>query len=499
VVAVVVGSWLLGAGCGRLGYQSGDARGGDENDAWGLDVGPPVDATFDAPGLDAPSIDAALDAPMPDAPMPDAPTPDAPTPDAPTSDAAPPDAALADAAQPDVGTPIPSDAAVLPGDVDPRCLTLVGNRYDEVGNGSTGNPYLICTGTQFQSFLDDGPDSFTYVLGDDVVLGTWNTRASFLGTLDGNGHEVRLTAFAIDPMFGDLAGTVRHLRMRASIDSAFRDRVGALAGSASGEITDVRLDTDFVSGQDETGGLVGQCNACRISDVSVVVARISGRQTVGGVVGNMFAGTLERARVRVTQIDARITTGCSRLGGIVGYAHDGATVDEAFADVGIVLSTGGAGGIAGEVGLGSSARDVAATGGVVLTGGDCAVGVGGLVGELGGTLRDGLANLRGPTAGIVDRVSLSGRVREVAGVTTGLGSPERVLRTCAAGSTITDIAVLDDGTPASGTVVCAFPAPRTSTDPLYFNDASNPPMSSWESELWSFASDRLPALARIPP
>ena len=493
-VVVVLGSWLLGAGCGRLGYEPGDARGADETDASELDVGPPIDATFDAPGLDAPSIDAALDAPRPDAPMPDAAMPDAAMPDA-----APPDAALPDSAQPDVGTPVLADASVLPGDVDPRCFTIAGDRYDEVGNGSTGNPYLICTGTQLQSFLDDGPDSFAYVLGDDVVLATWNTRPSFLGTLDGNGHEVRLMTFAIDPMFGDLSGTVRHLRMRTSIDSSFRDRVGALAGSASGQITDVHLDTDFVSGQDETGGLVGQCNACRISDVSVVVGRISGRQGVGGVVGNMFAGTVDRARVRVTQIDARVTTGCSRLGGVVGYAHDGATVDEAFADVGIVLSTGGAGGIAGEVGLGSSARDVAATGSVLIAGGDCPVGIGGLVGDLGGSLQRGWANLRSPTAGIVDRVSLGATVRDVAGLTTGLGSPERVLRSCTAGSTITNTAVLDDGTPASGTLVCVFPAPRTSTDPLYFHDASNTPMSSWAAAVWSFAPDRLPVLARIPP
>ncbi|MBN8615287.1 MAG: hypothetical protein J0L92_32125 [Deltaproteobacteria bacterium] len=489
VVAVVVGSWLLGVGCGRLGYEPGDAASAGETDAWGLDVGPPIDATFDAPGLDAPSIDAALDAPMPDAPMPDAPMPDAPMPDA-----VPPDAA-----QPDAGAPLLTDAAVLPGDVDPRCFTIAGDRYDEAGNGSPGDPYLICTGTQLQSFLDDGPDSFAYVLGDDIVLDTWNTRPSFLGTLDGNGHEVRLMTFAIDPMFGDLSGTVRHLRMRTSIDSSFRDRVGALAGSASGQITDVHLVTDFVSGQDETGGLVGQCNACRISDVSIVVARISGRATVGGVVGNMFAGTVDRARVRVTQIDARVTTGCSRLGGVVGYAHDGATVDEAFADVGIVLSTGGAGGVVGELALGSSARDVAATGRVVIAGGDCPVGAGGLVGDLGGSLQRGWANLRNPTAGIVDRVSLGATVRDVAGLTTGLGSPERVLRSCTIGSTITNTAVLDDGTPATGTLVCAFMAPRTSTDPLYFNDASNAPMSSWDSTLWSFAPERLPMLARIPP
>ncbi len=506
-------SCALVVACGRVGYDPADAFAGGSIDAPGLDAAGLDAAGLDAAGLDAAMLDAPgldafaedaftelLDAPGLDAPMPDAVMPDAVMPDAVMPDAAMPDAALPDAALPDA-TSVGSDAAVAMGSIDPRCAAEPLTRYSDIGTGSPGDPYILCNGDQLDSFLASGPVTSFYMLGQDISTPSWSGRASFLGTLDGNGHVLRVTSFTNEPLFANLSGTVQHLRLVANVDASFLDRAGAVAGTASGTVSDVHLTADFVTGQDETGGLVGQCNACTVDFVSVTVARVSGQRMVGGVIGNMFTGRLSRARVVITQLDSRATTGCAQLGGIAGSAHDGAQIDEAHANVGIALNATGAGGIVGDLGLGSQVRDVIAEGSVVYLGGSsCTTGAGGLVGTLSGSMQRGWARLSRATAGLADRVQLGGQLVDVAGITPGLGAPEWTLRSCALGSSITNVAVLDDGFAGSGDATCAFMAPRTTMVPAYFFLPMNAPMSSWDrATIWSFADSAMPTLARLPP
>jgi hypothetical protein len=478
-IVVLVLALLALAGCGRVGYAA------DPLDAAGLDA-PAPDAAID---LDAALPDApGLDAPFPDAPSPDAPSPDAFALDASTPDAGPPDAFALDAPRGDAGPVV----------TDPRCLTGTPVRFDEIGSGVSSDPYLLCNADQLDSFFASGPGTASYQLGDDIVTGSWAGRASLTGSFDGAGHEIWVTAFVTSPFVLSLVGRVTDVRFRVSVDAPSLDRVGVVAGASTGMILRVTVETDFVSGGDETGGIVGQCTGCTIDDVVVRVARISGNTRVGGVVGNMFAGSLTRARAEVSQVDARATTGCADLGGIVGTAHDGAMVDEAWARVTLLSSTPGVGGVVGDLGVGSSASDVIADGSVTVTGGaGCSWHSGGLAAHVGGTLDRGWARLTNSRSGLADRVDAGGILRDLAGVTPGLGGPEWVARTCNVASIFSGVVVLDDGTGGSGAATCSVLGLVTSTDATYFELATNPPMSSWSTMTWSFAPAAMPMLRRV--
>jgi hypothetical protein len=471
---------LIG-GCGRVGYlldPSTDA--GIDAVVPGLDAPLPDVALPDAPGLDAPLPDVALelDAALTDVAFPDAPGLDAPSPDA---FAEPPDAA-------------PFDAG--PVTRDPRCAGVLA-RYDEIGAGTSVDPYLICNADQLDSFFAAGPSTASYQLGDDIVTGSWAGRASLTGSFDGAGHEIWVTAFVTSPFVLSLAGTVSDVRFRVSVDAPSLDRVGVVAGASTGAVLGVTVETDFVSGGDETGGIVGQCTGCTIDDVVVRVARVSGNARVGGVVGDMFAGNLTRARVEISQVDARATTGCADLGGIVGAAHDGAMIDEVWASATVVSPTPGAGGVVGDLGLGATATNVIADGSVTVMGAGCAWHSGGLAARVAGgaTLARGWARLLGARSGLVDRVETGATLTDLAGVTPGLGDPAWVARSCGLGSSFSGLVVLDDGTIGSGT--CSLSGVTTSSEPSYFELAANPPMSSWSTTSWAFLPGSMPTLRRV--
>ena len=107
----------------------------------------------------------------------------------------------------------------------------------------------ISSEDEFLTMKDDG----NYYLADDITLSSGYT-SHFFGTLDGNGHTVTTST----PMFDNLSGVVKNLKIQGSISTS-DGKIGALAREGSRLICiDVKNYADVsVTGQYYAAGLVG--------------------------------------------------------------------------------------------------------------------------------------------------------------------------------------------------------------------------------------------------
>ena len=114
-------------------------------------------------------------------------------------------------------------------------------------NTVRGEP--IFSQDEFLSMKDDG----NYYLANDISLSI-GYKPRFFGTLNGNGHTVTTT----EPMFYNLSGVVKNLKIQGSISSS-EGKIGSLAREGSRLICiDVKNYADIsVTGQYYAAGLVG--------------------------------------------------------------------------------------------------------------------------------------------------------------------------------------------------------------------------------------------------
>lgn len=302
------------------------------------------------------------------------------------------------------------------------------------GDGSSGDPYRICTAAQLANIdpEDEGADTYLashFELRDDIDLSTlegdwspiaranWNWDdevyvGTFGGYFDGNGYGIEglevSTHLNRAGLFGVIGATGEVVDLDVEvvhIDGA--NLVGGLAGRNHGRIEGVSVwgsgDASII-GNAEVGGVVGH-NRSFIEDSSVEGVEVeSVTHKAGGVVGfNISSGELIGATANVTVSahnyvgglvgrnngvidDAEVSGGGvgghSEVGGLVGYnsaysangfSFEG-TIEESMANVEVT----GHYRIGGLVGLSEGVIDDAEAGGDV-TGHTY---VGGLVGRI---------------------------------------------------------------------------------------------------------------------
>lgn len=252
-------------------------------------------------------------------------------------------------------------------------------------DGSAGNPFLICTATQFGQIVASTSNwDKHFHLGDNIdltgysnVIGT--SATPFTGTLNGQNFTISnftLTSWGTNDvgLFGYLGtgSAVRNLRLNNGSVSAARENVGLLAGWTLGTIENITVRTATVRGNGALGGLIGQTNNATVTNVtmdgifvetlcgscstwggfvgqtsgttSITNGQVSGRvigafTRTGGFVGRMNSGTISQSRAYVN------VRGGFGVGGFIGN-NGGGTISRSFAS-GTVQGTGGVGGFLG--------------------------------------------------------------------------------------------------------------------------------------------------------
>ncbi len=166
-------------------------------------------------------------------------------------------------------------------------------------------------------------------------IGFLGGTASFTGTFDGQGHEVR-DLFVNCPdqlrvgLFGmiDVGAVVKNIGVVNVAVTGDRP-VGGLAGYNWGSISNSYF-TGNVTGNQEVGGLVG-CNALGTLDNCHSIAIVIGEENVGGLVG-YSDGTVSNS------YSSGHVTGHSSVGGLIGL-NEQLAVPAAYSDGSVEFAT----------------------------------------------------------------------------------------------------------------------------------------------------------------
>ena len=210
------------------------------------------------------------------------------------------------------------------------------SKFDNGGDGTVENPYLIATAGDLAAVADEPTASYKMVNDIDLstynnVNTTWKPISSFSGTFDGDNHNINnlyinSTKTSVG-LFGDLgekANIQNVVITKPEIElNSQNSSVGILAASTvSDTISNVHIYNATISGDDNAaptiGGLVGQgtyyteISAVSFNDGTIAA---SGASSVGGIAGDIRTSTcISAAAVNNASITAQ-----SSVGGITGF------------------------------------------------------------------------------------------------------------------------------------------------------------------------------------
>ena len=218
----------------------------------------------------------------------------------------------------------------------------VTNLGDLPGEGTEESPYEIAG---FEDFLAIDQDlTAHYVLTDDIEFGAessisplafdasgYGSSDPFLGTLDGQGNEVRnfvinsSVTYSGAGIFGSIGdgGVVKNLdvvNVSVTGDDLSGGLVGILDGGEGGEISNVSVG-GTVDCYNRSGGLVGEIRSGTVTD-SASSATVAGSYTVGGVVGSVTGGEVVRTYAEGNVGPSGESSG-SEVGGFAGRINGG--------------------------------------------------------------------------------------------------------------------------------------------------------------------------------
>lgn len=248
------------------------------------------------------------------------------------------------------------------------------------GDGSVGDPYIICTAAQLNSigdnFLDKhfkilsniDMDNISYtIIGSNEMFGMFNYKR-FTGTIDGGGFEISNLvqdnsahdAYGFVGALGS-TGVLKNIKIKnALIDDSSSptfnsSSVGGIAGIASGTIENCSFEGDvqsvqfngsagglvgvgaeglkivnsyskgaISSSQGKAAGLMAYADQVTISD-SYFEGTITAERIAGGLVGELYANNSLTEIINSYAI-ANITSSQSDAGGLIGNAYADATL-----------------------------------------------------------------------------------------------------------------------------------------------------------------------------
>ncbi|MEM1417543.1 MAG: hypothetical protein AAGH15_21785, partial [Myxococcota bacterium] len=231
------------------------------------------------------------------------------------------------------------------------------------GLGTEASPHLVCDVAQLDAIRTPGNEGLAYVLEDDLDLAElgapWVPLPSFAGTLDGRGHVVfgfEATGRSRYALIDTLSGTVRDLSL-ADVDIAGSAELTTFAVETS---SGARLENVLasgriqVSGQSAAGIVLTVRDGVTVDGAAFVGDIVQTSSGANGFVGGIARAVLGGGVLRRVVVRGAITSGRSKLGGIVSDLTG--TVEQCVSAVRMETG-GGTGGIAGVVIGDASVRD----------------------------------------------------------------------------------------------------------------------------------------------
>ena len=169
------------------------------------------------------------------------------------------------------------------------------------GSGSSGDPYLIASPADWETFAtstDEYSDKF-FKLTADITVTTMRTK-TFSGTFDGGGNTLTFNYTATGDNAAPFAyitgATIKNLRVAGTINTGYKFAAGIVAIS--------------------NGGSIENCQSSVTID-----SNTSGDGTHGGLVADSYTGTLDISNCLFDgKLLGTTTTSC---GGIVGWHKQG--------------------------------------------------------------------------------------------------------------------------------------------------------------------------------
>lgn len=207
------------------------------------------------------------------------------------------------------------------------------------GDGSSGNPYIICNHSQFNQIFERALNTQYFKVGNNVdfsnaVIKSPGTEAvPFSGHFDGNGYmfsHIKLTGGGKNvALFSVLSAnaSIRNLNVnQLSNTSGVISFAGGLVGLARGAfISNIHIKNAEIIGPDNSGILAGQVENTDIENCSVegVLKNTFGADGSGGLVGVALSSSISgvSAVVRIVSYSADVF-GISAVGGLVGFSNN---------------------------------------------------------------------------------------------------------------------------------------------------------------------------------
>ena len=226
------------------------------------------------------------------------------------------------------------------------------------GDGSAGDPYLICNETQLDA-IRSAPDGRNFKLGNNVDLSSFTANSfpglttnnhvqNFNANFDGDGYVVANWTYEAPPglsyvgLFRVLAGNndIKNLGV-INIDLIGNDQVGAIVGHCNGTTMNIKdvFVTGSVSGGRYVGAVAGytRCNTINVTanaDVSGTYDRI------GGLFGEKYYAGANLKFVGSVSNTNTTNQSESRMGGIAGIWYgNGQDLSDVYVDAQIVATS----------------------------------------------------------------------------------------------------------------------------------------------------------------
>ena len=250
-----------------------------------------------------------------------------------------------------------------------------------VGNGSTGNPYIITTAEELKWFRDEvnsGNNEICAKIADNVEvidmstvchaedksqnliekswepIGKYDYRYQYRGTFDGNGKTI--TNLYINAsqnymgLFGyTYKGTIKNLTFEYANVTNTKDYTGILVGDIeNSNLQNIKIsNTCQIKGGKYTGGIAGYLDGNAYNCVNY--ATVQGIQYIGGLCGHYSRSRTGNSMTACANY-GNVTASSLRVGGLVGYFDSGTIQD--CANYGGVKGTDYIAGMAGSVNKG---------------------------------------------------------------------------------------------------------------------------------------------------
>ena len=242
-----------------------------------------------------------------------------------------------------------------------------------VGNGSTGNPYIITKAAELAWFRNevnrDGGDTkacakltadidlkdFCHAADDSKIAKSWepigNRKRQYQGTFDGNGKTITNLYINASQTFMGLFGytgesTIKNLTFEYANVTNTSWYTGILVGYAvnGSTLQNIKISNtcQMKGGEDYTGGIAGKLDGNAYNCVNY--ATVQGIEDVGGLFGS-YGG--DEISITACANYGKVTASSQIAGGLVGFFSSGTIQD--CANYGDVEGTNRVAGMAGFV------------------------------------------------------------------------------------------------------------------------------------------------------